>query len=240
MADEYRGSLITACGVTHTVPLYETLPSGTPILRYQLKTENPTGKTASIPVVAYGDMAKAEARVLKQGSRIYVVGTLQTREIQGKPVTELVPQQTTYLGQVNWPNGARDQRILPADPLQRYGVQAALIGDIVDDPTFTLLGEEKTPFIKFALRCANPKGHPANVTVVHFGFLAATYHAKLRKGMRVLVNAEARSHYYFPPAQPRRPIYVLQFVTENVEILGVPAGLPAPASTLALPAGAKA
>jgi single-stranded DNA-binding protein len=202
-----RGSVVTVCGEIASAPIYTQMSSGKPVLYYKVRCQNASGKGCLLRIVCYDKTASEDSRTLSASSHVFVTGYLQERDSAEGRITEIVRDGLTILSDA--------QRVA----LQSYGAQAALLGEIVEGPVFTFLGEQKTPFMKFMLRCANPKGNHAVVAVVHFGTLAATYAETLRCGMQVVVDSEIRSHYYYPNGRSR-PVYVLQFVTDKVEVAG--------------------
>src|SRR5579859_1869956 len=214
-----RGSVVTVCGSVQGEPLYTQMPrNDLPVLYYWLRCENPSGKGAQIRVVSYGDAAKGESREIVSGTRLFLAGILQTRPHEDKQITEVVSQQVT------------DLSANTEEYLQHYGARAALLGDIIEVPQYTLLGAEKIPYVKFMLRCAHPKGHHAEIALVHFGYMAATYATQLREGMRIVAGSEIRTHFYYPP-EKRRGDYVLQFVTDSVQIVSTKVSLHVEAAT---------
>jgi hypothetical protein len=216
-----HGSIVTVCGSIEKPPVYMTLPSsGMPVLYYFLRTVNASGWTALLRVVSYGDAAKLEARVLREKSHLFLEGRFQSRWYAGRMITEIVTIHTTYLDNVNWPDGQPDKHVPPADALQRFGAQAILMGQVMDTPRQDALKGVKG--VRFMLKCANPKGHDAQLTIAHYGFMAQRYALSLRPGMTILSKAELRTFYQPVPGNTTGPLLVMLCVTDDIQVLAAP------------------
>jgi single-stranded DNA-binding protein len=88
-----------------------------------VKSTPSAAQVDGLRIVAYGPLAELVYAYVQKGSRIFVIGHVQQRELEGKIVTEVVAEEVQFLRNINWEMGvAKRQELVDRGELRPHHV----------------------------------------------------------------------------------------------------------------------